>query len=54
MNSILILIVLYYNNHLFYQFLTYTLLARIGETSIYSFIFTQILVIDLDSTNRNE
>ena len=27
--------------------------ARIGETSIHSFIFTQILVIDLDSAFLN-
>ena len=35
------------NNHRFYQFLIFTRLARIGETSIHSFIFIQILVIDL-------
>ena len=29
-------------------------LARIGETSIHSFIFIQILVIDLDWTFSNE
>ena len=29
-------------------------LARIGETSIHSFIFIQILVIDLDLTYWNE
>ena len=29
-------------------------LARIGETSIHSFIFIQILVIDLDWTRWNE
>ena len=29
-------------------------LARIGETSIHSFIFIQIRVIDLDSTSPNE
>ena len=28
--------------------------ARIGETSIHSIIFIQILVIDLDSTYSNE
>ena len=43
-----------HNNHLFYQFLIYTLLARIGETSIHSFIFIKILVIDLDWTFLNE
>ena len=53
MNSILILIVLY-NNHLFYQLSIFTRSARIGETSIHSFIFIQILVIDLDSTYSNE
>ena len=42
------------NNHRFYQFLIYTRLARIGETSIHSFIFIQILVIDLNVTCRNE
>ena len=42
------------NNHRFYQFLIFTRLARIGETSIHSFIFIQILVIDLDSTYLNE
>ena len=44
----------YHNNHLFYQFLICTKLARIGETSIHSFIFIQILVIDLDLTIPNE
>ena len=34
--------------------LIFTRSARIGETSIHSFIFIQILVIDLDSTYRNE
>ena len=29
-------------------------LARTGETSIYSFIFTQILVIDVDWTSSND
>ena len=43
-----------YNNHLFYQLSICTRLARIGETSIHSFIFIQILVIDLDWTNLNE
>ena len=42
------------NNHRFYQFLIFTRSARIGETSIHSFIFIQILVIDLDSTYLNE
>ena len=42
------------NNHRFYQLSIYTRLARIGETSIHSFIFIQILVIDLDSTYSNE
>ena len=42
------------NNHRFYQFLIFTRLARIGETSIHSFIFIQILVIDLISTFSNE
>ena len=42
------------NNHRFYRFLIYTRSARIVETSIHSFIFIQILVIDLDWTNWNE
>ena len=42
------------NNHRFYQLLIFTRSARIGETSIHSFIFIQILVIDLDSTYPNE
>ena len=42
------------NNHRFYQLSIFTLLARIGETSIHSFIFIQILVIDLDLTDWNE
>ena len=42
------------NNHRFYQFLIFTRSARIGETSIHSFIFIQILVIDLDFTSSNE
>ena len=42
------------NNHRFYQFLIYTRSARIGETSIHSFIFIQILVIDLVLTSSNE
>ena len=42
------------NNHLFYQLSIFTRLARIGETSIHSFIFIQILVIDLDRTFLNE
>ena len=37
-----------------YQFLICTKSARIGETSIHSFIFIQILVIDLDLTIPNE
>ena len=49
-----LLIVLYYNNYLFYQLLIFTLLASLGETSIHSFIFIQILVIDLDRTHSNE
>ena len=43
-----------YNNHLFYQLSICTRLARIGETSIHSFIFMQILVIDLVWTCWNE
>ena len=42
------------NNHRFYQCLIFTRSARIGETSIHSFIFIQILVIDLDWTVKNE
>ena len=42
------------NNHRFYQFLIYTRSARIGETSIHSFKFIQILVIDLDLIFSNE
>ena len=42
------------NNHPFYQLLIFTRLARIGETSIHSWLFTQILVIDLDWTSWNE
>ena len=42
------------NNHRFYQFLIFTRLARIGETSIHSIIFIYILVIDLDTTDWNE
>ena len=42
------------NNHRFYQFLIFTRSARIGETSIHSFIFKQILVIDLEWTSWNE
>ena len=42
------------NNHRFYQFLIFTRSARIGETSIHSFIFIQILVIDLDLTYWKE
>ena len=38
----------------FYQFLIFTKLARIGETSIHSFIFIQILVIDLNLTFWNK
>ena len=34
--------------------LIFTRSARIGETSIHSFIFIQILVIDLDLTYWNE
>ena len=48
------LIEYYYNNHLFYQLSIFTRSARIGETSIHSFIFIQILVIDLDWTFWNE
>ena len=40
-----------YNNY--YQSSIYTRLARIGETSIHSFIFIIILVIDLDWTYWN-
>ena len=43
-----------YNNQLFYQLLSFTRLASLGETSIHSFIFIQIRVIDLDSTSPNE
>ena len=43
-----------YNNHRFYQFLIFTRLARIVETSIHSFILIQIRVIDLDLTRLNE
>ena len=42
------------NNHLFYLFLIYTRSARIVETSIHSFIFIQIRVIDLDLICWNE
>ena len=42
------------SNHRFYQFLICTRSARIGETSIHSFIFIKILVIDLDLTFWNE
>ena len=42
------------HNHRFYQLLIFTRLARIGETSIHSWLFTQILVIDLDWTSWNE
>ena len=42
------------NNHRFYQFHLFTRSARIGETSIHSFIFIQILVIDLDFTSSND
>ena len=38
----------------FYLLLIYTRSARIGETSIHSFIFIQILVIDLDLTSSND
>ena len=44
----------FYNTYPFYQFLICTRLARIGETSIHSFIFIQILVIDLEWTHLNE
>ena len=44
----------YYNNHLSYQLLIYTKSARIEEISIHLVIFTQILVIDLDSTYWND
>ena len=50
----MILIEYSYNNHLFYQFLIFTRSARIGGTSIHSFIFIQILVIVLDWTSWNE
>ena len=53
MISIQIWIVLYYNNHRFYQSHLYTRLVRRGETSIYSRLFIQILVIDLDRTYAN-
>ena len=43
-----------YNNHSFYQFLICTKSARIVETSIHSFIFIQIRVIDLVLTYPNE
>ena len=42
------------NNHRFYQLSIFTRSARIGETSIHSFIFIQILLIDLDWTDWNE
>ena len=38
----------------FHQFLIFTRLARIGETSIHSIIFIQILLIDIDWTFWNE
>ena len=38
----------YYLQHSSIQLSICTRLARIGETSIHSFIFIQILVIDLD------
>ena len=38
----------------FHQFLIFTKLARIGETSIHSIIFIQILLIDIDWTFWNE
>ena len=34
--------------------MAFTKSARIGETSIHSFIFINILLTDLDLTNRNE
>ena len=37
----------FYNTYPFYLFLICTRLARIGETSIHSLLFIQILVIDL-------
>ena len=40
--------------HRFYQFLIFTRLASLGETSIHSFIFIQILVIDLEWTHLND
>ena len=43
-----------YNNRLFYQFLIFTRLARIGETSIHLLLFIQILLIDLDWIHPNE
>ena len=42
------------NNHRFYQLLIFTRSARMEETSIHSFTFIQILVIDLDWTCLNE
>ena len=44
-----------YNKHLsIHQFLILKRFARIEETSIHSFIFIQILVIDLDLTLSND
>ena len=42
------------NNHRFYQFLIFTRLARIGETSIHSINNHSILVIDSICTTPNE
>ena len=44
----------FYNTYPFYLFLICTRLARIGETSIHSLLFIQILVIDIDWTFWNE
>ena len=44
----------YYLQHSSIQLSICTRSARMGETSIHSFIFIQILVIDLDWTDLNE
>ena len=44
----------YYLQHSSIQLSICTRLARMGDTSIHSFIFIQILVIDLDWTYLNE
>ena len=56
MNSILILLEYYLQQSyiLYIKGSIFTRLARIGETSIHSFIFIQILVIDLEWTSQNE